>query len=103
MVSLVPCAGYDAEDCASKPEDMDPVAQFYLCNVVVYKDTKELLNNTKEVDNRPCVTQKTRYSLNVTTMKAKKSFSGSLTRCGQCNAANMTSVSQRFSLLNKPV
>ncbi|PVD24122.1 hypothetical protein C0Q70_14592 [Pomacea canaliculata] len=84
-------SGYDAEDCASKPEDMDPVAQFYLCNVVVYKDTKELLNNTKEVDNRPCVTQKTRYSLNVTTMKAKKSFSGSLTRCGQCNAANMTS------------
>ena len=68
-------------------EDMPAAVKYYLCNFVVYESSHQVYNTPLTVNDHGCVKSATRFTLNTTTVKAKKRFNGSLTDCGRCSSA----------------
>ncbi|XP_076468811.1 voltage-dependent calcium channel subunit alpha-2/delta-3-like [Babylonia areolata] len=65
--------------------------RYFLCNYVVFEHSNQAFNEHVTVNNHACVQTASRFTLNTTTVKAKKRFNGSLTDCGHCSASHTLS------------
>ncbi|XP_076447290.1 voltage-dependent calcium channel subunit alpha-2/delta-3-like [Babylonia areolata] len=82
------------QSVASKPTDggkgecgknYPSTVRYFLCNVVVNKSSHQPYNLPFTLDNHACVKTRSRFALNTTTIRARRSFQGALSDCGDCS------------------